>query len=332
MLCMKNGQSSTFFVMKRYFYVFLCLVTFWDTASAARKDGFDLGVGIGYRKDQLSFSAGQTTPFFKENNHLQSVILDGYLDVYRAGFFWSNYLDGGGIVSGRSNSSCRVSIPGLPVFPGSFHQDVDGFFIDFKERLGYQFDFIQCNHGFRFIPEVGYSVFYQNAKRDKSRPKDESISGLGTISLDLSHNRLQRQWWGPLVGADLMYQIQQAWILEGGYFYYFLKMKQKFFAREKITEESSQSQFLIRTNIRSDFKGLHGQSFYVKIKALIAEEWRCNLKFDWLFFTTHRKRSIEREKIHQVFPVKQWMAEKQYLSSQIKWNSFDAIFEIEYFY
>jgi hypothetical protein len=305
---------------------------------AVQKNGCDLGLGIGYRNDQMLFSMTQEESLvYKERDqNLRAIVLDGFLDLRLWGFLFSSYADVGWYVSGGTHDTCEMGIPGMPSYRTSFNQNIGGFLADGKQCVGAIFDFTDRRGGFKIIPEIGYGVFYQEIRRQANCPATRTIPGQAILSCDLSHFSLQRQWWGPLAGGRLVYQMLRAWEFEAGYYYYaFLQFKQKFGSEQQLiylTSGSASSEYLIKSTNLADFAGLAGQCFCGKIKAQVAENWRVNWRLDLYRFATKKSKTTDKQSIRQIIPVLENSSEKLKVLLQARWSSFSSIFEAEYFF
>jgi len=320
--------------MKQLIGLFFILLA--ATVGAAQKNGFNLGFGIGYRNDQMLFSMAQDNSLiYKERDRdLKSVVLDGYLDLKLSGFLFSSYADVGWFVSGQTHDTCMMGISPAPLYRSSFRQNVGGFLADGKQFVGVIFDFTERRGGFKIIPEIGYSVFYQHLIRKINQPESLTIHDQAIMSCDLSHFALQRQWWGPLAGGRLVYELLQAWSFEAGYYYYFLQFKQKFGFEQHLIylTPGPTSEFFTKAENKTDFNALQGQSFCGKIKAQVAEFWRVNWRWDLYRFATKKKKTKYRQETRQVFPVLVNSSNKQKAAIQARWSAFSSIFEVEYFF
>jgi hypothetical protein len=312
---------------------------FCPVLEAASKSGFDAGCGIGYRRDHIFFSmARDNSLFYKESGRdLKAVALDLFFDIKVQNVLLCSYADSGWFVSGQTHDISMAGAPQLPNYRGSFHQSSGGFFADAKESLGYLFDFTNRRRsGFQILPETGYSLFYQNLKRGVSHPETVNILDIASLSCDLAHFRLQRQWWGPFVGGALIYGLMKAWTFEFGYFYYFLQLKQKFASFEDVTYltpgSGISSQFFIWSKNRSFLSAQRGQSYRFKMKAQVDESWRVNLLLDLYRFSSKGKKAHVVQKIQELFPAQQVSTGKLSVLFKAKWVSFSLILEAEYFY
>jgi len=306
--------------------------------AAQPKNGYELGCGIGYRNDQMFFSMSRDgSLFYKEHDrNLRSIVFDGFLDLKLYGFLFSSYADVGWFVSGRTHDVCMMGVGGWPSYRSSFNQNVGGFLADGKQYAGAIFDFTNRHGGFKIIPEIGYGVFYQDIDRKTNEPESRSIPDQAILSCDLSRYHLQRQWWGPLVGGRLVYQLLHAWEFEGGYYYYYyLQLKQKFGFEQHLIYlapgPSMVSGFFAKSQNEADFRSLHGQSFCGKIKAQVADSWKMNWRWDIYRFAS-KKKTTNKMEIRQVYPIFETTSDKRKNLLQTSWSAFSSMFEVEYFF
>ncbi len=345
----KKGRSSIFFpnepigsMIPRQTFIRLALVFFIFAAmadAAIKKNGFEAGCGIGYRNDQMIFSMTQDgSLFYKERDrNLRAVVLDGYLDLRLYGFIFSSYVDVGWYVSGRTHDICMMSAASWLSYRSSFNQNAGGFLADGKQYAGAIFDFTDRKGGFKIIPEVGYGVFYQDIDRKTNEPESRTIPDQAILSCDLSHYHLQRQWWGPLAGGRLVYQLLHAWEFEGSYYYYFfLQLKQKFGFEQHLIYLTPgpvmASEFFKKSQNEVDSGNLHGQCFCGKIKAQVAECWKMNWRWDLYRFATKKMKTTNKAETKQVYPVFDTVPDKRKSLLRARWAAFSSIFEVEYFF
>ena len=326
-------------LLERLFALTFVLILFTAPAGAApKKNGFDLGFGVGYRNDQMIFSmTREGSLFYKERDrNMRAILLDGYLDLKLYGFLFSSYLDVGWFVSGQTHDVCMMGVFGWPSYRSSFNQNAGGFLADGKQCAGAIFDFTDRHGGFKVIPEIGYGVFYQDLDRKTNHPERRTIADQAILSCDLSHFHLQRQWWGPLAGGRLVYYLLHAWEFEGGYYYYFLQLKQKFGFEQHLIYvtpgPSMVSEFFVKSQNEADFGGLWGQSFCGKVKAQVAESWKMNWSWDLYRFATKKKKTANKTQTRQVYPVFETLSEKNKNLLRARWSAFSSIFEVEYFF
>jgi len=319
------------------FYQWALAFAFFSIADAApRRNGLDLGCGIGYRGDEMLFSISKEGALlYKERDrNLGAVALDGYMELKLSSFLFSSYVDVGWFVSGRTHDTCVMGVPGWPSYRTTFHQNTGGLLADGRQYAGIVFDFSNRRGGIRIIPEIGYGVFYQDLDHKLNKPANQTV-GQAMLSCDLTHYNLKRQWWGPLAGGRLVFLPLQAWIFEGGYYYYFLQLKQKsgFYQHLIYLADSSMaSEFFIQSHSDSDFSGLHGQNICGKIKAQIAECWRLNWRWDLFRFAAKKKKIAVKQVSRQVYPIFETASTKQQSVFHGRWSAFSSILELEFFF
>jgi hypothetical protein len=320
----KKAPSSTFFCMFRTFLFSLALTAL---SLHAVQTSYDVGCGIGYRKDQMSFTMSQDGALlYKEKDrNLKAVMLDGYFHIKAMGVLFSGRADGGWTIEGKAHN--------MPVIGGNrsdFKERASGFFVDAEPCLGLIFDFTNRRGGVQIVPQGGYSVYYQQLKYGAPHPETYAISGGGSTACDLSHTRQIHEWWGPFVGGDLVFLLLTSWSFEGGYYYYFLHFKQTIDPFEQLTVPPSQ--FFIRSHIRGECSGGQGQKIHGKIAAQIAGNWRMNWRFDILIFSASDKKARDREEIQQVQPAPAFSSQKKSGTLSASWHSFSSLLEVEYFF
>ncbi len=299
--------------------------------SALVKNGYDAGLGTGYRKDRMTQAISREgSLLYKESDSLKGVLLDAYFDARLWGVLFSNYVDAGWYVSGRTHDISQIGAAGYPSPRASFHESAGGFFADAETKIGLVFDYTKRRGGFQIIPQAGYSVYYQQLKRGANHPEMFAIPNTSALSCDLSHTRLQRRWQGPLVGGDLVYKLLRSWSFEGGYYYFFLNFRQEFEPFHRLIYPSAE--FFIRSKSRADFSGVHGQSIHGKIAAQVAAAWKMNWRFDIIDFFTSKEKAHDSQKIQQVFPAPHFTSQKQTVLLRAGWHSFSSILEVEYFF
>ena len=333
----QNPQKSSIFKWRLVLHPVHALIFFLCLSAAAwpaLKNGYETGLGIGYRKDQMTFAISQGgSLLYKESDHdLKGVLLDAYFDARMWGILFSNHIDGGWYVSGRTHDISEVGVTGYPGTRSSFHENAGGFFADAQTDLGLVFDYTKRRGGFQIIPKGGYCVYYQQLKRGFAHPELFVISNTATVSCDLSHTRLEREWWGPLVGGDLVYKMLRFWSFEAGYYYYFLHFKQTFDFFNDLSYVSPSAEFFIRSKSRADFDSVRGQSIHGKIAAQVAAAWKMNWRFEIIDFFTSQKKTSYSQKNQQVLPAPLYVSQKQSVPMRAGWHSFSSILEVEYFF
>lgn len=302
------------------------------SAFGASKNSLDAGLGIGYRKDHLAYTLSQSSELVtKEGNDLHGIPIDGYFEMSLYGIVLSTRNDIGWYVSGNSHNMPFLGAPDQPSYQTSFHQSANGFFADTENCLGCVFDFTNRQGGFRIIPEGGYSVQYQNISRGSNHPESELFSS-ASISSNLSHDRLERLWYGPLVGGYLDYQFKRAWTFEAGYFYYFLHFYQSFASFSDVDYSDPSTQFFIRTKSRAHLSHTHGQSFRAKMGAMVADSWKVNFRLIIDEFKTKKEHTTYHQDVRELFPAPSSMGEKKTGQIGAFFRSMSLLFEVEYFY
>lgn len=302
------------------------------SAHAAPKNSLDAGLGIGYRKDHLAFTLSQTSRLVtKESVDLKGIPLEGYFEMRLYGIVLSIQNDIGWYVSGRSHDMPVLGAPDHTSYQTSFHQSSKGFFADTENCLGCVFDFTNRQGGFRIIPEAGYSAQYQNLSRGINHPAAEDFS-FASISCDLSHFRLERLWYGPLVGGYLDYQFRRAWTFEAGYFYYFLNFYQSFGSFSDLNYSDPSSEFFIHTKNRAHLSRAHGQSFRAKMGAMVADSWKVNFRMIIDEFKTKKEKTFYHEDVQELFPAPSSTGVKKNGQIGAFFRSVSYLFEVEYFY
>jgi len=303
---------------------------------AAPKNGFDIGLGAGYRKDEMAFSIRQGGELlYKESDrNLLGVALDAFLDLRISGLLWANRADFGWYVSGQTHDIAFMGVPALAHYRATFNQSARGFFADIEESLGFIFDFTDRKGGFKIVPQGGYSVFYQQLTRGS--PHSGTNIAAAAMSCNLSHGRLRRQWRGWRVGGDVIYQLLHAWTFEASYFYYFLHFKQTFDAFEDMAYLAPgpivSSEYFIRMNTRFAGSGAHGQCVNTKITAKVAEQWKVNwrLMIDW--FQLPEKNCVVHQEFRRVLPSASAVSIRESATFQTWWHSLSSLIEVEYFF
>jgi len=283
---------------------------------------FQMGAGIGYRRDEVGMELSR----YSSLDLLNSVVLDGAMRFLWPHVQFSLWVDVGWYVSGNGRNSLTLQAPGKPVCEGRFTQSAGGFFTDGEAVLGYAVHWFS----WQLMPQTSFGFFFQQMKLGSSEPSSSGWSG-AICSADLTHSRVRRFWFGPGVGVDLLYRPHFAWIFSAGYFYYFLHLDQKFDLFSDLLYLTPQfSEYFIWQKYRASLPA-HGQKIYGKISAQIAENWRCNLRFDAYLFSANHTTSL-RENVQQMFPLENSFSEIEMLHSKLWWQAYAALLEIEYFF
>ncbi len=311
-------------IMQRLYFLFFLIP--WCLFAS---DVFQMAVGMGYRRDDagMKFSTS-SEELYTEKNLINGVELDlsFRFSVQKVRIALEG--DVGWFVSGSSRNNPLLQVPTFTDYEGRFSQSVGGFFSDGMANLGYAFSL----DSIQFVPQAGFGVFYQQIKHGNNHPQFDRTDGVAALSYTLAQTRLKRLWFGPCLGADLLYRPHPAWLLAVGYFYYFAHFNQKFDPFANLTYETpTASEFFISQKFRTSVPA-HGQRITGKISAQIAQEWRMNLLFNAFLFSERNKKVTSKQVIQQVFPTESFTTITQKLSSKAWWEAYATVLEIEYFF
>jgi hypothetical protein len=140
---------------------------------------------------------------------------------------------------------------------------------DVVAAVGYPFEF--CCGDLVLAPVVGYAYHYQNVKGHYrlSSTTDEHFNAKGTF-----------KWYGPLLGGDVVWRLDDSWSLWGEFQYVFAQCKRDVTARG---DDATGTLRHRRTHNGWGFDGSIGADYF------FACDWYAGLSVDFRSFGTRKK-------------------------------------------
>lgn len=190
-------------------------------------------MGIGYRRD---FTSWNTNVVDILGNEISSklrfkdqdiVTLSAKTKMIEDWFYFRAQGDYGWILSGKVENSFKIDPLVGDEFKVKFRDKMkkSGNVADVVAAVGYPFEF--CCGDFVLAPVVGYAYHYQRIKRDSNLPSDVVFPVI-VAPFEANGLRHTTRWYGPLLGADVFWRLDDCWNIWGEFQYVFAKCKRTF--------------------------------------------------------------------------------------------------------
>lgn len=250
-------------------------------------------IGVGYRRDFTKWNL-ETIDTLGNNISIENrlkdeniFLIDARAKMIEDWFYFRANADYGWITSGKFHNNFEVApLAGSPV-DDSFHNKIKGgsHVADVTAAIGYPFEF--CCGDFILAPVVGYAYHY---KRIETKNHFRPLTGTTVVfaPIDGHKNKLSASWYGPLLGADVFWRIDDCWNLWGEFQYIFAQCKRKWESDFGIPSINHHS----RRKTAYGFDGTVGTDYFFTC------DWYAGLSVDFKYWRTkkgghHRFSDVE---------------------------------------
>lgn len=279
-------------------------------------------MGVGYRGDLTTVNVDGVAfdgdhIFVKNRFKDQNIFLiNAKTKMIDDWFYFRAAADYGWITSGKiEHKFALVPLEGDDIFAKS-HGKIkrDGNVGDVIAAVGYPFEF-SCGD-LVLAPVVGYAYHYQNVKGHfrLSRESEEHFNAKSTF-----------KWYGPLLGADVVWRLDDCWNLWGEFQYVFAQCKRDSDGRR----DSSSNRFRHRrTHNGWGFDGSIGADYF------FACDWYAGLSVDFRSFGTRKKskhRDVEVRSADEVDAVSGEGSNNRF-GDKVRWTAVGVNLNIGYLF
>lgn len=220
-------------MLKSFFrYATLIATAFTTVCSADCQTTFEIGVG--YRRDFTKWDANTTDLV---GDQLSSklrlkdqdiVLIDARARVVEDWFYFRAKADYGWICNGKIDEKfTEIDLLGeeFDIHLDNKVKNGKSNVVDVIGAIGYPFEF--CCGDFMVAPVVGYAYHYQHYDVDADDFVFTSTPPVPLVPTEDNHGKLTTKWYGPLIGVDLFWRVDECWNLWGEFQYIFAQCSRK---------------------------------------------------------------------------------------------------------
>lgn len=198
-------------------------------------------VGVGYRRDFMKWKAeevagapvaaivGTELESVHRFKNMDIFTIDADVKIVDCWYYFRASADYGWICSGKDHARFEAEVPGVGEFNAHINRKIKGNYVaDLSAAIGYPFEW--CCGDFVFAPLIGYSYHTQQLKvrHHGSGILFPTEAGITFVrDADETEGKFRASWYGPFVGFDLAFHLDDCWSLYGEFEYHFGQCKRK---------------------------------------------------------------------------------------------------------
>lgn len=305
-------------------YATLFATTITSLCTADCQTTFELG--LGYRSDSTQWDVNtidltngtesDTKLRFKDQNifliNAKTVMIEDW-------FYFRANADYGWLCSGKLQQHFGVLPQGREEVITSSHGKIKSGsnVADVTAVVGYPFEF--CCGDFILAPLVGYTYHYQRYKLH-NRFIDDVVVNSSSSSFEGSNFENSVRWYGPTIGFDAFWRMDDCWNLWGEFDFTFAKCKRKGENNTGVIALDSHS----KSNNAFGFDGSVGADYFFSC------DWYAGLSVDFKYWKT--KKSHPREYVESEVATLLPSDNDNNFGDTLRWTSVGFTVDIGYLF